>query len=111
LTESSIRELLEITTEKQTIVLEAMAARPFVTLEELATQIGQGATEDTVDGVMGSLAKKTLKLGIKDGNGNPSWPFWIGTEPHINKSVYLMPKAVAEIVKPGSRASAKPWEL
>jgi hypothetical protein len=39
-TESSIRELLAITTEKQTIVLEAMAARPFVTLEELATQIG-----------------------------------------------------------------------
>jgi hypothetical protein len=110
-TEDDIRRLLDEASESQRLTLMAMAERPFITLEELAERLGGGATTDTVSGVMGSLAARTKKMGIVDAEGEPSWPFYIDTEPHIDKSVYLMPRKVAEIVKPGSRRRRKPWEI
>ena len=108
--QEDVEKLYADATDGERTLLETMARSAMTTRSDLIASLGEGP-DRAVDGYLGNLGKRAYKMDVKDAEGNVSWPFFINTDEKTNESVYLMPKAVAEIISPGARSKSEPWEL
>lgn len=109
-TARDVRALYEAASENQRRLLEIMARRGMASRTDL-TEALEAPKETSIDGYLGNLGKHAYEMGIKDEAGNVTWPFYINRWGRTGEHFYLMPKAVCEVIVPGSREDAEPWEL
>jgi hypothetical protein len=109
-TTNDVRRLYEEASDNQRRLLEVMARRGIASRTDLIESL-DAPKPTSIDGYLGNLGKLAYKLDIKDADGNVTWPFYINRWARTDEHFYLMPKQVAEVILPGARKDAEPWEL